>query len=134
MSNLPITSSSSSGGAPVKTDIPARLDRLPWSRFHLLIVVGLGVTWILDGLEVTIIGALGPALQDAKTLHLSSADLGAVASFYVTGAVIGALLRAQASADAGRDRGRGVRTIQNSMRPINARRPDLRRRPDRPLE
>jgi hypothetical protein len=75
------------GGAPVKTDIAARLDRLPWSQFHLLIVVGLGVTWILDGLEVTIVGALGPALQSAQTLHLSSANLGAVASFYVIGAV-----------------------------------------------
>jgi MFS family permease len=83
---------SSPGGAPVKTDIPARLDRLPWSRFHLLIVVGLGVTWILDGLEVTIVGALGPALQNPLTLHLSSANLGAIASFYVVGAVTGALI------------------------------------------
>ena len=54
-------------------------------------VVGLGVTWILDGLEVTIVGSLGPALQSAQTLNLSSANLGAVASFYVVGAVIGAL-------------------------------------------
>ncbi len=84
--------SSSSSSAAIKTDIPARLDRLPWSRFHLLIVVGLGVTWILDGLEVTIVGALGPALQNPATLHLSSADLGAVASFYVVGAVTGALI------------------------------------------
>jgi MFS family permease len=84
-------STSPTSGA-VKTDIPARLDRLPWSRFHLLIVVGLGVTWILDGLEVTIVGALGPALQSSQTLHLSSADLGAVASFYVVGAVTGALV------------------------------------------
>nr|WP_244549019.1 MFS transporter [Bradyrhizobium canariense] len=76
----------------MKTDVPARLDRLPWSRFHLLIVVGLGVTWILDGLEVTIVGALGPALQNPLTLHLSSANLGAIASFYVIGAVTGALV------------------------------------------
>jgi MFS family permease len=89
---MPAAKPSSSGGAPVKTDIPARLDRLPWSRFHLLIVVGLGVTWILDGLEVTIVGALGPALQNSLTLHLSSANLGAVASFYVVGAVSGALV------------------------------------------
>jgi predicted MFS family arabinose efflux permease len=75
----------------VHTDIPFRLDRLPWSRFHLLIVLGLGITWILDGLEVTIVGSLGPALQSAKTLHLSSSDVGAVASFYVVGAVTGAL-------------------------------------------
>jgi len=89
---MPVTPSIAPGGASVKTDIPARLDRLPWSRFHLLIVVGLGVTWILDGLEVTIVGALGPALQSSQTLHLSSANLGAVASFYVVGAVIGALV------------------------------------------
>ena len=75
----------------VHTDIPFRLDRLPWSRFHVLVVIGLGITWILDGLEVTIVGSLGPALQSAETLHLSSSNLGAVASFYVIGAVAGAL-------------------------------------------
>src|ERR1700724_142992 len=75
----------------IRTNIPFRLDRLPWSRFHLLVVVGLGVTWILDGLEVTIVGSLGAALQSAQTLNLSSANLGAVASFYVVGAVTRAL-------------------------------------------
>src|ERR1700729_2502920 len=75
----------------VHTDIPFRLDRLPLSRFHLLVVIGLGITWILDGLEVTIVGSLGPALQSAQTLNLSSTNLGAVASFYVVGAVTGAL-------------------------------------------
>ena len=59
----------------IRTNIPFRLDRLPWSRFHLLVVVGLGITWILDGLEVTIVGSLGPALQSTETLHLSSANL-----------------------------------------------------------
>jgi MFS family permease len=75
----------------IVTDIPFRLDRLPWSRFHVLVVIGLGITWILDGLEVTIVGSLGPALQSAQTLSLSSANLGAIASFYVVGAVIGAV-------------------------------------------
>jgi MFS family permease len=75
----------------VRTDIPFRLDRLPWSRFHVLVVVGLGITWILDGLEVTIVGSIGPALQSADTLHLTSSNLGAIASFYVVGAVTGAL-------------------------------------------
>jgi MFS family permease len=75
----------------VRTDIPFRLDRLPWSRFHVLVVTGLGITWILDGLEVTIVGSLGPALQSTQTLGLSSANVGAIASFYVVGAVIGAL-------------------------------------------
>ncbi len=75
----------------VETDIPFRLDRLPWSRFHALVVLGLGITWILDGLEVTIVGSLGPALQSADTLGLSSANLGSIATFYVIGAVAGAL-------------------------------------------
>src|ERR1700758_3641092 len=78
--------------AMIRTNIPFRLDRLPWSRFHLLVVIGLGITWILDGLEVTIVGSMGPALQSADTLHLSSNNLGAVASFYVVGAVVGALV------------------------------------------
>ncbi len=76
----------------MQTDIPARLDRLPWSRFHLLMVLALGITWILDGLEVTIVGSIGPALQGAATLHLSSTQLGGAASAYVVGAIGGALL------------------------------------------
>jgi len=76
----------------VATDIPARLDRLPWSRFHLLVVVALGITWILDGLEVTIVGAIGPVLRDPHTLGLTAAQLGTAGSAYVIGAVIGALV------------------------------------------
>ena len=58
----------------------------------MLVVLGLGITWILDGLEVTIVGSLGPALQSPDTLHLSSTNLGSIASFYVAGAVAGAVL------------------------------------------
>lgn len=76
----------------VQTDIPARLDRLLWSRFHLLIVIALGVTWVLDGLEVTIVGSIGPALQDKHTLGLTAAEIANMASLYVAGAVAGALL------------------------------------------
>ena len=76
----------------IRTDIPARLDRLPWCRFHVLVVVALGVTWILDGLEVTIVGAIGPVLQDQKTLALSAQEIGAAATSYVVGAVCGALI------------------------------------------
>lgn len=76
----------------MRTDIPARLDRLPWSRFHLLMILALGITWILDGLEVTIVGSIGPALQSASTLSLSTSELGAAGSAYVIGAVAGALL------------------------------------------
>jgi MFS family permease len=76
----------------VATRIPARLDRLPWSRFHALVIAALGITWILDGLEVTIVGAVGAVLQDRRTLGLSPEEIGAVASFYVAGAVLGALV------------------------------------------
>jgi MFS family permease len=80
------------GHAKIKTLIPARLDRLPWSRFHVLIVFGLGITWILDGLEVTIVGAIAPVLRDRATLGLSAGQIGAAASVYVASAVVGALL------------------------------------------
>ncbi len=76
----------------IQTDIPARIDRLPWSRFHLLVVVALGITWVLDGLEVTIVGSIGPMLRDPRTLALTEQDIGIVASCYVAGAVIGALI------------------------------------------
>jgi MFS family permease len=75
---------------------------LPWTRFHLLLVVALGITWILDGIEVTIVGSIGPALQSAGTLHLSSAQLGAAASAYVIGAIGGALLSGWATDRYGR--------------------------------
>jgi MFS family permease len=73
-----------------ETDLPARLDRLPWSRFHWLVVVALGVTWILDGLEVTIAGALTGALQESPALRLTPAQVGLSASAYLAGAVVGA--------------------------------------------
>jgi MFS family permease len=76
----------------IVTDIPARLDRLPWSRFHLLVVIALGITWILDGLEVTIVGSIGPVLQSPRTLGLTAGEIGGAGSAYVTGAVIGALI------------------------------------------
>lgn len=79
-------------GAEITTDIPARIDRLPWSNFHLLVVVALGVTWILDGLEVTIVGSIGPILKDKQTLGLTDQDIGSIAASYVGGAVCGALL------------------------------------------
>jgi len=77
--------------AIVETDTPARLDRLPWGRFHTLVVVALGVTWILDGLEVTLAGALAGALKQSPMLHFSNADVGLAGSAYLTGAVLGAI-------------------------------------------
>src|SRR4051794_11312155 len=83
--------SSRSAGAVVETDIPARLDRLSWGRFHTLVVVALGITWILDGLEVTLAGAVSGALKQSPQLHFSNADVGFAASAYLAGAVIGAV-------------------------------------------
>jgi MFS family permease len=76
---------------PYRTDIPARLDRLPWSRFHWLVVIALGASWAIDGLEVTLKGAVSGVLQDPGTLGLTSAQIGLAASSYLLGAVIGAL-------------------------------------------
>jgi len=81
-----------SAQATIETDTPARLDRLPWGRFHTLIVTALGITWILDGLEVTLAGALSGALKQSPVLHFTNADVGLAASAYLTGAVGGAVL------------------------------------------
>jgi MFS family permease len=78
--------------ASFRTDIPARLDRLPWSRFHTLMVAALGITWILDGLEVTLVGSLSGVLSQPSTLALTPSQIGMTASAYVAGAVIGALI------------------------------------------
>src|SRR5881296_1461149 len=79
-------------GETIKSYVPARLDGLPWSRWHWLIVVSLGATWILDGLEVTLAGALGGILTRPETLGLTPAGAGATATCYLAGAVLGALL------------------------------------------
>ncbi len=75
----------------VESDVPARLDRLPWAPFHTLVVIALGVTWILDGLEVTLAGALSGAFKQSPILRFSNTDVGFVASTYLAGAVLGAL-------------------------------------------
>src|SRR5439155_1004184 len=79
-------------GETIESYVPARLDRMPWSRWHWLIVVSLGATWILDGLEVTLAGALGGILTLHETLGLTPARVGASATCYLAGAVVGALL------------------------------------------
>ena len=85
-------------GQTIESYVPARLDALPWSSWHWLIVVSLGATWILDGLEVTLAGALGGVLTRHETLGLSDAQVGASATCYLAGAVIGALLSHRHSA------------------------------------
>ena len=78
-------------GNVVETKIPARMDRLPWARWHWLVVFALGSVWILDGLEVTIVGAVAGRLQDPQTLGLTPSQLGLIGSIYVAGAVTGAI-------------------------------------------
>jgi MFS family permease len=75
----------------VETTIPARLDRLPWSGFHTLVVVALGITWILDGLEVTLAGSVSGALKESPSLQLSNTQVGIAGAAYLAGAVLGAL-------------------------------------------
>ena len=79
-------------GLPITTTIPQRMDRLPWSRWHWLVVGALGVTWLLDGLEVSIVAALGPVLTHPDALHFSQSDVGLTASAYLAGSVVGALV------------------------------------------
>jgi MFS family permease len=79
-------------GTIVESSVPARLDALSWTRFHTLVIVALGITWVLDGLEVTLAGAVSGALKTSPTLQLDEAQIGMAASAYLTGAVLGALL------------------------------------------
>jgi MFS family permease len=75
-----------------ETNIPQRLDRLPWSRWHVFMVVALGITWLLDGLEVTLAGSLASLLKEETALGLSDVQVGATATGYLAGAVVGALV------------------------------------------
>ncbi|MCP5687901.1 MFS transporter, partial [Klebsiella pneumoniae] len=72
--------------------IPARLDRLPWTRFHTLLVMALGITWLLDGLEVTLAGSVSGALKASPTLAMTNIQIGLAGAAYIAGAVLGALL------------------------------------------
>ena len=84
---------SASKTARTSSDVPARLDRLPWARWHWLVLAGLGTVWILDGLEVTIVGAVGSTLTKAHSgISISTAQIGDAAGVYVAGACLGALV------------------------------------------
>jgi len=78
-------------GQATETMIPRRLDRLPWSRWHWLVVIGLGITWILDGFEVTLVGAIASVLTKPQTLHLTTHQASSAGTWYLLGAVAGAL-------------------------------------------
>src|SRR5438874_8496148 len=76
----------------IETDVPQRLDRLPWSRWHLRILIALGTSWLLDGLEVTLVGSLSGILESKQGLSLTDPQVTGAATTYLAGAVIGALL------------------------------------------
>jgi MFS family permease len=87
-----------------ETDIPPRLDRLPWSSWHLRAVLALGITWILDGLEVTLVGSVAGVLREPETLHLTDSQIGAAATAYLAGAIGGALVFGRLTDTLGRRR------------------------------
>jgi MFS family permease len=91
MTELPAAAVQENPRTVIETDLPSRLDRLPWGQFHSLIVVALGVTWLLDGLEVTLAGAVASALKGSPTLHFTNSEVGLTGSAYIAGAVLGAL-------------------------------------------
>src|SRR5206468_12863878 len=76
----------------IRSLIPARIDRLPWSPFHTRMVIALGVAWILDGLEITVAGSVTRVLTEPSTLHLSSPAAGAIASVYLVRGGVGPLV------------------------------------------
>src|SRR3954466_8037212 len=78
-------------GRATETMIPRRLDRLPWSRWHWLVVIGLGITWILDGFGVPPVGAIASVLTKTETLHLTTHQASSAGTWYLLGAVAGAL-------------------------------------------
>jgi len=78
-------------GGIVETDLPSRIDRLPWGPFHTLVVTALGITWILDGLEVTLAGSVAGALKESPVLQFSNTEIGLASSAYLAGAVLGAV-------------------------------------------
>jgi MFS family permease len=86
-----VSSNVGANAKAVRTDVPARMDRLPWSRWHWLVVISLGITWILDGLEVTIIGAIGAVLTNPHALALTTVEVSSAGTAYLIGAVLGAL-------------------------------------------
>src|SRR3954453_15549560 len=79
-------------GQAFRTNVPARMDRLPWSRWHWLVVTALGITWIIDGLEGTLIGGVSAVLQEPGSLHFSGAEIGLLGTAYLAGAILGALV------------------------------------------
>src|SRR3954469_18064773 len=87
-----MTAMSGTASETVSTQIPARMDRLPWTAWHWRIIIALGTVWILDGLEVTIVGSISARLQEKETLGLTAYQATAQGSIYVAGACLGAVV------------------------------------------
>src|SRR5258708_28268026 len=85
-------SSAAAAGGTIRSLVPARMDRLPWTRFHWRVILGLGSAWILDGLEIQIVSAVGTVQIARGTLHLGAAEVGLLGSVYLFGEVVGALV------------------------------------------
>src|ERR1700733_3809026 len=96
------TTEQTASSGTIRSLIPARIDRLPWSRFHTRLVIALGVAWVLDGLEITIASNVGPDLTQKAALHLSASSVADIATWYLIGEVIGALFFGQLSDKLGR--------------------------------
>ena len=99
---IEMTANTDVSSAIVRTLIPARMDRLPWTRFHTRLAMSLGTAWILDGLEITLASSVAGVLTGSDTLRLSSAAVGAIATVYLVGQVVGALVFGRLSDALGR--------------------------------
>src|SRR5437868_14269569 len=99
-----MSSTAGAAAAPrtIRSLVPARMDRLPWSRFHTRVILGLGAAWILDGLEIQIVNTAGTVLTHKATLNLSSTQVGLLASVHLAGEVVGALVLGRISDLVGR--------------------------------
>ena len=87
---------------PIRTTIPMRIDRLKWSPFHTRMILGLGVAWVLDGLEITIASSVTGVLTQSSTLHLTPTQVGLIATIYLIGEVVGVLYFGRLSDKLGR--------------------------------